>query len=191
MSQAAFFDVLQKAKEDDALVAIYTNPDNSRAFLAGWVEMISNEHVVLRHLSPHGRYDGYTLQYLERIFRVDTNGRYLERLQFLYNARRQEVHAGLLKGANAENSLLVEMLAAAKRNDLLVALEIAADDNEVGAVKQINSDSVVIEVLDLLGTPDSETTVLLDAISEIRCDDERLQSLKLLSNWHQMEPPGW
>lgn len=191
MSQAAFFETLQKAAAEDTLLALYTSPDNPRAFLAGWVEALTSEHVVIRHISPHGRYDGYALEYLERIFRVDTNGRYLERLQFLFNARKQEPHGPLLKDVSLESNLIVEMLQAAKKQELLVSLEVAADDNEVGSVKALTADSVVIEVLDLLGTPDSETTVLLEAISEIRCDDERLQSLKMLSTWHEMEPPGW
>ena len=191
MSNAAFFDSLAKAKADATLVALYANPDNPRAFSAGWVEAVSSEHVVLRHVSPDGRYDGYILRYLERVLRVDTQGRYLERLAFLFQARRQEFPLQLLPKITPESNLLVETLLAAQRNDLLVAVEIAAEDSESGAVKAVNGDAAIINVYDLLGSPDSETTVHIEAISAISVDDEQLQSLKLLSRWHQMEPPGW
>lgn len=191
MSNAPFFDALSKAKADSALVALYANPDNPRAFCAGWVEAVSPDHVVLRHVSPDGRYDGYILRYLERVLRVDTQGRYLERLAFLFQARKQEFGLRFLGELAPEANLIQETLLAARRHDLLVAVEIAAEDTESGAVKSVTEEAAVIEVFDMLGSPDSETTVHIDAISAISVDAEQLQSLKLLSRWHQMEPPGW
>ena len=191
MNNASLFETLNKARADKTLVALYANPDSPRTFVAGWVEAVTSEHVVLRQLTPHGRYDGYVLQYLERVLRIDTSGRYLERLNFLFTARKESFPVNLLPNLHAESNLMIEILAAARRLDLLVAIEIAADEVEVGAVKAVSSDAVTIEVLDLLGALDGESTAHLEAISEVRCDDERLQSLKLLSRWHQLEPPGW
>lgn len=191
MSNSAIFETLTKARTEGTLVALYANPDNPRAFSAGWVEAVTPEHVVLRHVSPEGRYDGYILRYMERVLRVDTNGRYLERLSFLFQARKQEFTGHLLTNVEPEANLLVETLLSAQRLDLLVAVEIAAEDSESGAVKSVSADAAIIDVYDLLGAPDSETTVHLEAISGISVDDEQLQSLKLLSRWHQMEPPSW
>ena len=47
---------------------------------------------------------------------------------------------------------------------------------------------MTLEVFDPYGVIDREATIHLEAISEVRVDSERLQSLKLLSNWHQL--PG-
>ncbi|RYG71166.1 hypothetical protein EON80_05660 [bacterium] len=184
----SFFQLLHKAREGDSPVALYTNVENPRAFLAGWVEAVSNEHVVLRHLSPEGRYDGYILKFIDSIFRVDTEGRYLERLSFLFNARKQEFARKLMPETDAEANLIPEILNAAQQADLLVTVEIAADDIENGTIKEVGFDTVSLDVFDHYGIIDREATVHLEAISEVRVDSERLQSLKLLSRWHHL--PG-
>ena len=185
----SFFQVLQRARESQSLVAIYTNVDSPRAFLAGWVEAVTQEHVVMRHLSPEGRYDGYVLKYVDSIFRVDAEGRYIERLQFLYNARNQEFPARLINGDVADDaSLIPEMLSAAQNEGMMVSIEVAADDMENGVVRDVGFDTVLLEVYDYFGSIDREATIHLEAISEVRVDSERLQSLKMLSNWHQL--PG-
>ena len=51
-----------------------------------------------------------------------------------------------------------------------------------------DSTQVLLEVYDYFGAIDREATIHLEAISEVRVDSERLQSLKMLSNWHQL--PG-
>ncbi len=184
----SFFQILQKAKSGDSPVALYTNVENPRAFLAGWVESVSSDHVVLRHLSPEGRYDGYILKYLDSIFRVDTEGRYLERLSFLFTARKQDFPLQLMPKTDEDTNLIPEILGAALREDLMVTVEIAAEDIENGAVKEIGFDTVSLDVFDHYGVIDREATVHLEAISEVRVDSERLQSLKLLSRWHHL--PG-
>ena len=184
----SFFQVLQRARESQSLVAIYTNVDSPRAFLAGWVEAVSQEHVVLRHLSPEGRYDGYVLKYVDSIFRVDAEGRYIERLQFLYNARNQEFPSRLIGEVADDANLIPEMLLSAQRENLMVSIEVAADDMEHGVVRDVGFDTVLLEVYDYFGAIDREATIHLEAISEVRVDSERLQSLKMLSNWHQL--PG-
>ncbi len=184
----SFFQILQKAKDNENLVALYTNIENPRAFLAGWVEAVSNEHVVLRHLSPEGRYDGYVLKYIDSIFRVDAEGRYIERLAFLFGARKQEFPARWMPETDAETNLIPEILAAAQAGEMMVGIEIAADDMEHGAVREVGFDTVTLEVFDHYGAIDREATVHLESISEVRVDSERLQSLKMLSRWHHL--PG-
>ena len=184
----SFYQLLLKARESENPVAIYTNPDAPRSFLAGWVEAISGEHVVLRHLSPEGRYDGYVLKFVDSIFRVDTEGRYIERLSFLFNARNGQFPARLMGEHDENTNLIVEILLAAQREEHLVSVEVAADDVENGLVKSVEIDTMTLEVFDYYGAVDREATVHLEAISEVRVDSERLQSLKLLSNWHQL--PG-
>ena len=184
-----FYNVLLRARESETPVALYTNIEQPRAFLAGWVEAVSTDHVVLRHLSPEGRYDGYVLKYLESIFRVDTEGRYLERLSFLFEARKQAFPIkNLISTFDEQSNLIVEMLLGAQREDLLATIEVAAEDVDNGAVKAVDLDTMTLEVLDYYGIIDREATIHLEAISEVRVDSDRLQSLKLLSRWHHL--PG-
>ena len=184
----SFYNLLSRARENGSPVALYCNIDSPRAFLAGWVEAVSGEHVVLRHLSPEGRYDGFVLKYMESIFRVDTEGRYIERLSYLFNARGQQFPNRLIGEHDENSNLIVEILHGAAREELMATIEIAADDVENGLVKEVGFETMTLEVYDHYGAIDREATIHLESISEVRVDSERLQSLKLLSSWTQL--PG-
>jgi hypothetical protein len=184
----SFYQLLLKAKESESPVALYCNVESPRAFLAGWIEAVSSEHVVLRHLSPEGRYDGYVLKYLESIFRIDTEGRYIERLSYLFNARHQNFPARLIGEHDESSNLIVEILHGAAREEMMATIEIAAEDVENGLVKEVGFEAMTLEVYDHYGAIDREASIHLEAISEVRVDSERLQSLKLLSNWTHL--PG-
>lgn len=191
MEQSTFADTLRRALESDALIGVFSDPSEPAVFMAGWVEAVTGEHVLLRHLTRHGRYDGYRLLHLEEIFRVDTEGRYLERLLLLSQAREERVLRLFDAQVAEESDLVVETLRAAQGRDLLVRVYILERDNESGRVKDLAHDTVTITRLDHYGAADCEATIHLEAISNIHCDDEALQDLRILASRRDAEPPSW
>ena len=191
MEQSTFTDTLRRALENDALIGIFSDPSDPAGFMAGWVEAVTDEHVLLRHLSRHGRYDGYRLLHLEEIFRVDTEGRYLERLLSLSQAREERFLRLFEEKVSSESDLIVETLRAAQRRELMVRVYILERDNESGRVKDLSHDTVTIERLDHYGAADCDAMIHLEAISNLSCDDEALQDLRILASHHDTEPPSW
>lgn len=191
MEQSTFADTLRRALESDALIGVFFDPDRPAAFMAGWVEAVTNEHILLRHLSPHGRYDGYRLIPVEEIFRVDSAGRYLERLRLLSQVREERFMRFLKTKVTEESDLLRAALLAAQQHELLVRVDVLDDDDESGWVKNLTNDTVTISRLDDYGVVDFEATVHLEAITGLHCDNESLQDLRILARRHESEPPSW
>lgn len=190
----AFFDVLREAKNSGALIGVFTDASDPGAFSAGWVEALSKDNAVLRHLSPHGRYDGFYLVATQDIFRVDSAGRYLERLRFLSTAREERTPRLFKMPLDEDANLVAEMLLAAQSSELLVQVSILDGDDVSGAVKNVGNDTATITRLDQFGVSDYEAVVHLEAISAMYCDDEELQALRILRQHQQSqldEPPKW
>jgi hypothetical protein len=190
----AFFDVLREARNSGALIGVFSDASDPGAFAAGFVEAVSKEHVVLRQLSPQGRYDGFHLIALQDIFRVDGAGRYLERLKFLSTAREERTARLFKSRLDEDANLVVEMLMAVQNSDLLVTVSVLDGDDVSGAVKNIGNETATLTRLDHFGVSDYEAVVHLEAISSLLCDDEELQTLRLLRQHQQNqldEPPKW
>jgi hypothetical protein len=186
-----FVELLRQALENQSPVGVFCDPNDPAAFAAGWVEAVTDEHILLRHMSPHGRYDGYRLLNIEDIFRVDSTGRYLERLRLLSQVR-EERFPRLFKTEVEENAnLLTETLLAVQSNEWLVRIFVLDGDDEAGWIKNVAHDTVTITRVDHFGVADFEATVHLEAISEMHCDDEELQDLRLLARRNETEPPAW
>jgi hypothetical protein len=181
---------LRQALESDALIGVFSDPADPAAFMVGWVEAVTDEHVLLRHLSTHGRYDGYRLLAIDDIFRLDTAGRYLERLRLLSQVREERFVRFFKAKMSREADLVTETLLAAQQHELLVRVYILDGDHESGWVKDLTHDTVTITRLDEYGIADFEATVHLEAISEVHCDDEGLQDLQILAR-RETEPPNW
>jgi hypothetical protein len=97
-------EVLASTKEEDKIVCLYSNPYSNK-FIAGFVEAISENHVVLRHLTTHGSYDGWRLVSLEDCCRIDFGGRYEETLLALFHARGQS-HPNFLPTTDESSDLV-------------------------------------------------------------------------------------
>jgi hypothetical protein len=182
-------DLLKRAQKDDALVAIYSDPDSPRRFAVGWVEALSEEHVVLRHISPSGMYDGYALRFLEDVFRVETGGRYMAKALHLYRAREQRHLTDFLPDSPSSD-LLSELLLAAQKRE--VGVFVALEESELlGWVRGVGDETVTLERLDEYGESDGEVTIAFDQVLAVNADDSELQDLKLLSQRHSNRPPDW
>ena len=177
-------EVLRHAQEAEKIVCLYTSRD-SENFAAGFVEAVSENHVILRSLTPHGRYDGWLLRVLENVCRIDSGGRYEEKLVSLFRARDQN-HPAFLPSTDEATDLGSEMLICAQRGDYAVRIDIGADDDNEGFVKSVEATTITIERFDVNGHIDSESVIELEYIEKIAVDDEDLQDLKLLAHWRNL-----
>lgn len=177
-------EVLRRAQDDEKIVCLYTSR-YSENFAAGFVEAVSENQVVLRSLTPHGRYDGWLLRVLENISRIDSGGRYEEKLLALFRARGQN-HPHFLPPTDETTDLISEMLICARRSDCAVRIDIGADDDNEGFVKEVEATTITIEKFDVNGQIDSESVIELEHIEKIAVDDEDLQDLKILAHWRDL-----
>jgi hypothetical protein len=81
--------------------------------------------------------------------------------------------------------------AAVQRNEWMVRVSCSMATMSRGWVRGVTHDTVTITRVDHFGMADFEATVHLEAISELHCDDENLQDLRLLARRNETEPPAW
>jgi hypothetical protein len=74
---------------------------------------------------------------------------------------------------------------------MLAQVFILEGDDLSGSIKTVGHDTVTIARVDEYGLSDFDSTVHLEAISAVYCDDEDLQAVQLLARRHETEPPGW
>ncbi len=190
MESQKAYEILNRAKEQDKIICLYTSC-YSEKFAAGFVEAISDKHVVIRSLSVHGRYDGWLLRKLDDVPRMDWGGRYEESLLFLARARKTTHPDGFLFPIGQDTNLISDFLLAAQQHDCMASLDTGSDANIVGFIKSVEATTVTVEIIDTNGENNGESVVELDAIERVDVDDEDLQDLKLLARWHESEPPAW
>ncbi len=177
-------EVLERAKTEEKIVCLYSNPYSDK-FAAGFVEAISENHVVLRHLTTHGRYDGWVLRALEDLCRIEYGGRYEETLLSLFRARGHS-HPAFLHATDESSDLTAEMLLCAQRNDLAVIIDTGSDNDSWGFVKSVETTTVTIEKFNVDGQIDSEAVIELEHIGRVTVDDEDMQDLKILAHWRNL-----
>lgn len=184
MEQQKAREVLEQAKTGEKIVCLYSNPYSDK-FAAGFVEAISENHVVLRHLTSHGRYDGWVLRELEDLCRIEYGGRYEETLLSLFRARGQN-HPTFLPSTDEATDLKSEILLCAQRNDLAVIIDTGSDTDSWGFVKSVETTTVTIEKFNAEGHIDSESVIELEHVGRVTVDDEDMQDLKILAHWRNL-----
>ena len=170
--------ILLQAKEDRALVSVYSDGDNLGSCTVGRVLGVSEEDVLLAVISPAGRYDGYELIKIDKIFRVNLDG--------LYESMIGELHTGEAKQHALfpvdEADLLGTLLAFSKQNRLIVGIELLESgyDDVQGFFDARNRDALSISCISDYGERDGRTWVTIGDITRISCDAEEGQTVKRL-----------
>lgn len=170
--------ILLQAKDDHALVSVYADSENLSNFAVGRVLGVSEEEVLLAMISASGRYDGYKLIKIEKIFRINLDG--------LYESMIEELFAGEAKQHALfpvdESDLMGTLLAFSKQNRLIVCIEVldSGYDDVQGFFDARNRDALSISCISDYGDRDGRAWVTIADITRISCDGEEEQIIKRL-----------
>ena len=180
-------EILGAARERGAAVCLYRNGYSSR-FSAGFVLALSEHHVVIESLTPRGQCDGWFLRELDEVCRIDHGGRYEEKLLAFWRMRGETHAADFLGETVLTSDLKADVLAAAREQDYAVRIDVGADSDIEGFVREVASNTVSIEQIDEYGQSDGDCTLDMEVIESIYVADDELQDLKLLARWHDLPP---
>lgn len=144
---------LRRFKELNILTSLFIDPSNPDDFVAGFIAAVNNRQVMLRSVSPFGRYDGFIVVRLNDISQVLGEDDYAMRLAHLLKARgAQEADASISEIEIEENEDLVHALCrAAYENDMMVTLWLHDDVEHIGRVQYLDDMRVVIGEVDYFG----------------------------------------
>lgn len=176
-------ELLSRCNKENLLVSIYTNRIEPDKFSVGFIEAISNEQILLKHVTEHGLYDGYAVRKLSDVFRVDVNGLYEKRLLKLYQIQNQKHPEKFLKNKISKDSnLFYETLIAAYQDKMVVNIcidETEMQESIIGWVNSIKDMEITVSKISYEGFDDGDSIFDLNDIIKINCDsdDERVIGL--------------
>jgi soluble P-type ATPase len=170
--------ILTDVKEKHEIISLFSDPDNTDKFSAGFVLHVTDEHILLASVDRKGRYDGFTAKRSEDIYEVDNNGEYEHKMQKLYDIQKQshpEVNVG--------EDLFNDLLSFAKSNKLFVTIECydSGYDDVQGRVLSADQSTIEIEKYDEYGRRDGTAVLDYNSISRICCDSEDEQVMRMMA----------
>lgn len=183
METSVFQDLLAEAQDAGRLVAIYTNsPDPYQSCAVGYVDVLNGQEVRLRSVSRHGEDSGYDVVLTDDILRVEVDGAYERKVEFLRAHLREWPLPKELPPVPYNESILLTTLRQARENRLVVSLDTEDEEQVItGFVHSVDAESVRILMVDTFGNDDGETAVRIAAIREMSCNSLADQALRFLN----------
>lgn len=174
---------LKRSIKESLMISIFSNGYQPEKCSVGFVEKLSNEQVLVKHVTQEGLYDGFIIRKLKDIFRIDIDGQYERRLALLYNIQNQS-HLDYFEQIVKKNSNLFKIaLEVSKKRNLFVRISIdetEAQEDIIGLVKEVNKKEAVISKISLDGLNDGECFFFIDDIVKMNCDSVEEKALELL-----------
>ncbi len=179
MNDKMYEDML-KFKEAKKLVSVYSDTYDTERFSVGYIMAMDDSHIIIKHISPQGLYDGYILKRTEDIYQINYSGKYEAKILNLYNTQTMK-HTDT---NFSDENLVIALLKLANQDNLIVSLELHSSgiyDNQ-GIVLEANAENVLMEKITDFAESDGYVSFDIGCITKIACDCDNEQALKKLLN---------
>lgn len=167
----------KKLKEyigQNVLVSIYPNISEPEYFDLGFVLAVNDEFVLLNTVSQFGEETGFLLQCLDDIFMVCQDARYAEKMEKLFQLKKQNKRTINFY----MDDLLTDVLMYAKENPCLI--QVNNDDNYVGYVTDCQDQVLELHMIGQYGENLGTAYIDFDTINILDMDTVYLRDLQLL-----------
>ncbi len=169
---------IEKAAENQLLFAVYSSSDKPSSFEVGRLIEMDEECLMMRTFAETGNADGFLVLRLEDIHRFETKSKYLKAMEKLINLQaEQEMLLPDLTGSCIDDAF---QYAKEAHKIITVCLIDRSSPLITGFVKQLNDDTVALNVIDQYGEPDGEIVFYKDDCCLVSCmsaEENRLEKL--------------
>lgn len=168
---------LRLFKEMGVLTSLFIDPQNPEDFIAGYVEAVNQRQVMLRSVSPFGRFDGFIVTRLADIDLIMGEDDYSIRLSRLIQARGEQPIDSI--DVDEGEDLVHAVCRKAVNDNSVVTLWLHDDIEHVGRVLQLDDMRVTIGELDYFGRDPRPLTLTLREIemASIGSEDDNIYQL--------------
>jgi hypothetical protein len=160
--------------KNSKVASFYLNKEDNQVHLTGFIACYNESEILIAHITQRGEYDGYILNRIDSIYRIDYDGEYEKKIESLYKLKKQ-THSEITCD---EDGILFHLLAFAKENDFLISLELN-NDKLTGLVYEYN-DSICLNTINDNGIKSGVTIMNIDEIVTFSCDTDYEQDIKIL-----------
>lgn len=166
--------ILRNCCNERKVVSVYIDENRSDCHLTGYISCINDVELILEHITPQGMYDGFILLQVNSIYRVDCEGKYEKKVDFLYKAKEQS-HKKIPEMARLYDAILHFALA----NKLLVTLDMGKSIL-TGMLVEFDLYNIKLNVIDEYGNDDGIAIVSCDGVDMIVVDSDNEQDLNII-----------
>ena len=168
---------LIKIKENNNIVSIFCDEDDTSMFLEGYIYAIGRQDFLIKHITPHGLADGYILKKIDSVMHLEISGQYEKKIEKLYSKKNQRhIDLKLQDKVSLKNNIFQICM----NNKYIVSIEMIQDD-ECPIKNKIDDNKVIVSKLTEYGEDDGEAILKkenIDTISFLGVDEEDIQLLK-------------
>ena len=159
---------LIKIKENNNIVSIFCDEDDTSMFLEGYIYAIGRQDFLIKHITPHGLADGYILKKIDSVMHLEISGQY-----------QRHIDLKLQDKVSLKNNIFQICM----NNKYIVSIEMIQDDEcpIKGVINKIDDNKVIVSKLTEYGEDDGEAILKkenIDTISFLGVDEEDIQLLK-------------
>ena len=163
---------LIKIKENNNIVSIFCDEDDTSMFLEGYIYAIGRQDFLIKHITPHGLADGYILKKIDSVMHLEISGQYEKKIEKLYSKKNQR-----------HIDLKLQDKVSCMNNKYIVSIEMIQDDEcpIKGVINKMDDNKVIVSKLTEYGEDDGEAILKkenIDTISFLGVDEEDIQLLK-------------
>lgn len=164
-------DLLERIKLQNKTVSLYGNTANTSSFIFGSVISVSESQVLLYLISPSGDFDGFLLESIDNIYRVEIDDQYSEKMHKLVKSESLFSYPDKLL-SNTPADLTMRMLQYVNQEEKVVSIELLNSGivDVTGLVQEISKDMCQIQQIDEFGNADGITYIYLQDITQISTD---------------------
>lgn len=171
---------LRVACQQHMMASLYVEPDDPDAFNAGYVEAVTQRHVLLWNVTPWGQPDGWLLRRTEDILQVFMGDDYEVRLQMLVEMQGFAYEALLDPAPDLEDDLQTRMLQAAQAREAIVSV-MTAEDTYTGRITYLDDLRVGMDAFDFFGGEDGQRQFPLRDLQMVALDTSEEKMFRMLS----------
>lgn len=156
-------DILTEHQKNKKMIAIYVNTDERENFAVGYVVNVVNDQLLFLNVGLHGEFDGYTAAYIDDIYRVENDSRYIKKMQQLCSFDLSNI----LK-IEKEQSAIMSLINTAFKDNGVIKLSVVEKDNVItGYIVEKNDKFINVLQLDEYGTDDGNSIIEYDDIIQV------------------------
>lgn len=161
------YKILKNLEGNRELTSIYTDVNNCDRFAVGYIMDVTETQALILNIGLHGEFDGYTVIKVDDIYRIETQSKYLKKINGL-----SDVNIDTVFEIKTTDDLLIDVLNKAIERKSIVVVGVGDIDNSImGYVEKVEDNKVYIEQVNEYGESDGSSVILYNEIVRVVIED--------------------
>lgn len=166
--------IIEYCYKNKKVVSLYFNKEDNCVHLTGYICCYNEDEILISHITSRGEYDGFILNKIDNLYRIDYDGEYEKKIEKLYKLKKQS-HP-IITGD--EDGILYPLLAFTDENQYFISVELQSD-KVTGLINGYN-DYIYLSTVNDFGHDSGITAVDIDEIAVFAVDTDNEQDLNIL-----------